>query len=324
MSETILRALDVKGYYKGVFGIIKAVDGVTISLRKEERLGIAGESGCGKSTFAKIITATRAPHLFYEGGKVEIEGYDIWRIPAEKLRKEVRCKLLSYIPQASLSCLNPTLRIKEFIADMLEERTGHKYSSEEAREMVADHFERLNLDERVIDLYPHELSGGMKQRVIIAISTYANPSLLIADEPTSSLDVSSQRRVIEMLLDIYRKRIIKSLICIGHDLSVLRQLCDRLAIMYAGKLVEVGEMDDMVNEPLHPYTKMLLKSLLPLERRIKYEKIKSIPGRPPDLRNPPLGCRFYPRCPKRMEICRDTYPPLIKVDDRHVWCWLYS
>jgi peptide/nickel transport system ATP-binding protein len=324
MSEVVLQTRDLKGYYRGTFGVVYGVDGVSVQVMKGERMGLAGESGCGKTTFAELLTGTPVPLLYYEGGVVEVEGYDVWHTPAEKLRKEVKCKLMSYVPQAALNSLNPTLRIKEFVADMLKERTDQKYSPDQAREMLSDHFNTLNLDEHVLDIYPHELSGGMKQRVIIAISTYAKPSLLIVDEPTSSLDVTSQKAMIKMLLDIHRKEMIKSMIVVSHDLGMLRQLCDRIGIMYAGRFMEEGKMDDIISDPLHPYTKLLLGSLLPLERWTKHANLKSIPGRHPDLRNPPLGCRFHPRCPECMDICKSKRPSAVEENGRYVSCWLYS
>ncbi|MBA7605602.1 Oligopeptide transport ATP-binding protein OppD [subsurface metagenome] len=223
-----------------------------------------------------------------------------------------------------LNSLNPVKRVREFIADMLKERTGRKHSVNEAREMAADHFEKLGLDKNVLDVYPHELSGGMTQRAITAISTLANPKLLITDEPTSALDVTSQKRMIELMIEIQRKGIIKSLMCISHDLSALNQLCDRIIIMYGGKFVESGKMDEVINNPLHPYTRALMDSLLPLERQTKNKSLTSIPGVVPDLRNPPPGCRFHNRCEKCTEICRSTEPPTIEKKGRSVNCWLYS
>jgi peptide/nickel transport system ATP-binding protein len=212
----------------------------------------------------------------------------------------------------------------EFIADMLGERTGRKCHVSEARRLAAEHFKRLGLDEHVLDVYPHELSGGMMQRAIVAISTMASPKLLITDEPTSALDVTSQRKMIELMIDIQRKGIIKSLICISHDLAALNQLCDRVVIMYAGVFVEDGKVDDVINRPLHPYTKALMDSLLPLEPETKDKELSSISGIVPDLRNPPPGCRFHERCEKCMEICKRKEPPEVKKKGRVVKCWLYS
>lgn len=324
MSRTLLQVKDLKGYYRGAFGVVHAVDTVSLEISEGERIGIAGESGCGKSTFAQLITGTTKPLLHYEGGEVKVDGFDVWKISPEELRKDVKCKLISYVPQAMLNSLNPVLRVKEFIADMLKERTGRRHSVNEAREMAADHFKKLGLDPHVLDVYPHELSGGMTQRAITAISTLANPKLLITDEPTSALDVTSQKRMIELMKDIQRKGIISSLICISHDLSALNQLCDRIVIMYGGKFVESGKVDEIINDPLHPYTRALMDSLLPLERQAKYKSLTSIPGVVPDLRNPPPGCRFHTRCKKCMEICRSSEPPTVERKGRSVSCWLYS
>jgi peptide/nickel transport system ATP-binding protein len=324
MSEVVLKTQDLKGYYRGTFGVVYGVDGISVTVSKGDRLGLAGESGCGKTTFAELLTGTPVPLLFYEGGLVDVEGYDVWHIPPETLRKEVKCKLMSYVPQAALNSLNPTLRIKNFVADMLKERTDKKYTPDEAREMLSEHLNMLNLEENILDIYPHELSGGMKQRVIIAISTYAKPSLLIVDEPTSSLDVTSQKAMVKMLMDIHRKELIKSMIVVSHDLGMLRQLCNRLGVMYAGRFMEEGKMDDIISDPLHPYTKLLLGSLLPLEKWTKYANLKTIPGRHPDLRDPPPGCRFHPRCPECTEKCKSERPPIVEKDGRNVSCWQYS
>jgi peptide/nickel transport system ATP-binding protein len=324
MNKNLLVVKDLKGYYRGTFGVVHAVDGVSLKVGEGERVGIAGESGCGKSSFAQLITGTPTPLLHYEGGDVIADGFNIWKIPPETLRKEVKCERLSYVPQAMLNSLNPVIRVKEFIADMLKERTGRKHSVDEASKIAAEHFEKLGLDARVLGVYPHELSGGMMQRAIIAISTMASPKLLITDEPTSALDVTSQRRMIELLIDIQRKGIIKSLICISHDLAALNQLCDRIVIMYAGIFVEEGKADDVINRPLHPYTRALMDSLLPLEPETKDKRLSSIGGIVPDLRNPPPGCRFNPRCEKCTKRCTYTEPPTIEVKGRSVKCWLYS
>jgi len=327
-GEVSLLVKELKGYYKGSFGVVHAVDGVSLSLRRGEILGLAGESGCGKSTLLMLMTGVINPPLYYEGGEVIVfekngERYSIWNMSPEELRKNVSGKLIAYVPQSSFDALNPSLKIKEFMADMLREHTGRKYSPEEVKKMALDHFVRLGLDESVLDRYPHEFSGGMKQRVVIGISTYLRPSILLLDEPTSALDVTSQKRLIELLVHLHRKRIIESMILTSHDLALLRQLCDRIVIMYAGKIVEVGDVESIINKPLHPYTSGLINSLLPLESWVRSRKLTGIGGRPPDLTNPPPGCRFHPRCPRAMDICRSKEPPIIRRGDRLVACWLF-
>ncbi|KXA94630.1 hypothetical protein AKJ65_03855 [candidate division MSBL1 archaeon SCGC-AAA259E19] len=324
MSREILETKDLKGYYRGTFGVVQGVNGISLTVREGDRVAIAGESGCGKTTLIELLTGTPEPLLHYEGGEVIVEGYDVWHIDPEVLRKEVKCEHLSYVPQSSLNSLNPTKRLKEFLADMLEERTGEEHTAEDAREMIGEHFERLGLNKSLLDRYPHELSGGQKQRANIAISTFAEPSTLLIDEPTSSLDVTSQRRMVELLVDIHEREIIDSLVAVSHDLGVLRQLCNRLAVMYGGTFTEVGMMDDIVEDPLHPYSRLLLESLVPLERDVKGKSLKSIPGSPPDLRNPPPGCKFHPRCPECMEICKKKMPPGFEEDGREVYCWLFE
>jgi peptide/nickel transport system ATP-binding protein len=323
LNDISIRVQNLKGYYRGSFGVIHAVEDVSLVVRRGDILGLAGESGCGKSTLLKLLIGVPEPPLSYEGGEVKLEGYDIWKMDYGTLRKKVLGKCVSYVPQSSCDALNPVLRIRQFIADLLKEQTGHNYSAKEIREMLVSHFASLGLDKRILDLYPHELSGGMKQRSVVAISTYLKPSILLLDEPTSALDVTSQKRLIEMLASLYQEGITKTIVISAHDLAILRQICNRIAIMYAGKIVEVGKMDDVVGDPLHPYTELLINSLMPLERRIKTKKLTALGGRPPDLRVPPQGCRFNPRCPSRMDVCMSKEPSMIEEDERLVACWLH-
>jgi peptide/nickel transport system ATP-binding protein len=225
-----------------------------------------------------------------------------------------------------MDSLNPVKRIRDFIMDVVRERTGKRRSRVEVLKMAGDHFEKLGLERWVLDRYPHELSGGMKQRVVIGISTLWNPKLLIIDEPTSALDVTTQRLVIISLVRLKMAGIIKSMLFVSHDITVLGQLCDRCAVMYGGKIVEVGSMNDILDNALHPYTSALISSVVSYDpERMGKGGLKSIPGSPPDLRNPPLGCRYHPRCEKAMEICGAKEPPLGAIENgRHVACWLYE
>jgi peptide/nickel transport system ATP-binding protein len=322
----LLEVKDLHASYKGIFGVIRAVDGVSLTVDEGEVVGLAGESGCGKSTFATVCSGTLPPLLYYESGKVLVDGLDIYKINRELLRTEVKCKRMSYIPQASMDSLNPVKRIRDFIRDVVRERTGKNPPKREVLKMAGDHFEKLGLDRWVLDRYPHELSGGMKQRAVIGISTLWNPELLIVDEPTSALDVTTQKLVIKSLMDLKKAGIIKSILFISHDITVLGQLCDRCAVMYAGKIVEVGNMDGILKRGLHPYTRALISSVVSYDpTRMGRGGLKSIPGTPPDLRNPPPGCRFYERCEKRMDICKTKEPPLKAVKNRgEVACWLWA
>jgi len=325
MAEHLLEIEDLKGYYRGIFGVVRAVDDVSFTVDGGEVVGLVGESGCGKSSLAQLCSGSLNPLLHYESGKILVDGADIYRIDPEVLRTEIKCKRMSYIPQASMDSLNPVKRVRDFIMDVVKERTCKKPPKQEVLKMAGDHLERLGLNRSVLDRYPHELSGGMKQRVVIGISTLWTPKLLIIDEPTSALDVTTQRLVIKSLLKLKEAGIINSMLFISHDITVLGELCDRCAVMYGGKIVEIGSMNGILKKSLHPYTHALISSIVSYNpRRMGKGGLKSIPGSPPDLRNPPPGCRFYPRCEKRMDICKTKEPLLKAVENRgEVACWLY-
>jgi peptide/nickel transport system ATP-binding protein len=330
MAGHLLEIEDLKGYYRGIFGVVHAVDGVSLIVDSGEVVGLAGESGCGKSTLAQLCSGSPNPLLHYESGKILVDGTDIYKIDPEVLRTEVKCKRMSYIPQASMDALNPVKRIRDFIMDVVRERTGKKPLKEEVLKMAGDHLEKLGLDRWVLDRYPHELSGGMKQRVVIGISTLWNPKLLIIDEPTSALDVTTQRLVIKSLVNLKKAGIIESMLFISHDITVLGQLCDRCAVMYGGKIVEVASMSGILENSLHPYTRALISSVVSYDpERMGKGGLKSIPGTPPDLRDAPPACRFHPRCPFVMDICKTNEPPLkepsIKTvrNKGEVACWLW-
>jgi len=326
-KEAILRIKDLRGYYKGTFGIVQAVDGVSLTVNRGEVVAIAGESGCGKSTLAELITGTPKPLLHYETGEIFVEDYNVYQTDPEVLRTQVKTKIVSYVPQASLESLNPVMKIIDFIADVVKERTGKKSDRDELIEFAGNHFERVGLNRDVIFKYPHELSGGMKQRSVIAISTMWNPKLLIVDEPTSALDVSSQKRIIKMLYEMKRDGIIESILFVSHDVSSLSQICNKMLIMYAGHLQEYGDMEDMIEKPLHPYTKLLMNSIVSFDPSGKRkERLVSIEGSPPSLLNPPKGCRFHLRCPKAMDRCKTDEPPIFEITEqnRYVKCWLFE
>lgn len=330
MESEVLITKDLRGQYRASFGTIYAVDGVSIKVKRGEILGLVGESGCGKSTFLKLLTGVIDPPLYYERGEVIIIGkegerYSIYSMQIDDLRRKVAGKLISYVPQSTFDALNPCQRIRDFIADMLREHTGKKYSSDDIHRMLRGHFNTLGLNEDVLDKYPHELSGGMKQRTVIGISTYLKPAILLLDEPTSALDVSSQRRLIELLVNLHKKKTIETMVISSHDITILRQMCDRIAVMYAGKLVELGDTESIIYDPLHPYTRGLINSFLPLEEDIRYKRLTGIPGRPPELTSRITNCRFYPRCTQAMDVCKLKEPPILENENhRFVACWLYG
>ncbi len=314
----LLEVRDLRAYYRTRGGPVRAVDGVTFSVGHNEIFGIAGESGCGKSTLALAVLRLLKPPGYVAGGSVLFDGVDLLRLDREGLRS-LRWREISYIPQSSMNALNPVKRIRDQIADAIRVHEGD-VDDEEIDERVERLLVSVGLAPEVARMYPHELSGGMRQRVIIAMAIALNPRLVVADEPTTALDVVVQRGIIQLLRDV-RERLGSSIILITHDMAVHAELVDRLAIMYAGKMVEIGSVDRVFGEPLHPYARALIDAI-PSIRGDK--ELRGLPGFPPDLRNPPPGCRFAPRCPYRMEVCGRVEPRLVRVDDRLVACHMYG
>ena len=317
----ILEIRDLKTYYQTRIGEkVRAVDGVSFELHRGEILGIAGESGCGKSTMAMSVSGLFPPPLRYESGSIMLGGYDLTKIDQKKLRKEILGKKLSYIPQSAMNALNPTIKIKEFITDILKEHNP-ELTREEILDLAKKRFESLSLSPKVLNMYPVELSGGMKQRTVVAVSTLMDPEVVIADEPTSALDVSSQKEVIKLIKELFEKRVVKSVVFITHELPILKHIAQKIAIMYAGEFVEVGTMEQIIFDPLHPYSKALMNSIIVPEMGIKSKMLSSLPGAPPDLREILLGCRFAERCPHATDVCRKEPIEMKKVDGRLVRCW---
>ncbi|UYP46788.1 Vitamin B12 import ATP-binding protein BtuD [Candidatus Lokiarchaeum ossiferum] len=515
MVQEILNVNNLVGCYKGTFGKVYAVDHVSLKVNRGEIVGIAGESGSGKSTLAELISGMPRPLLHFESGLVEVKGYDIYRIDQNTLRSEVLSQIIGYAPQASMNSLNPVLKVKRFLLDVMKQRTAqqlgigrkirlsnsillegiknkdaigikdaeihnfielflryskiaknptyefllfltkilvkdfefhsfkllkdkvplhiqnkmnNKIDLEEDEELSAFltkliknassttihdlflnciknlkqweieedfikmlhisinkkvykkiqpaidpmltivfanqddvrinpnwgelfpesisgvppiplksdaevlqdaivHMEKLGLDPKVLDLYPHELSGGMKQRTVIAISTLWNPKLLIVDEPTSALDVSTQKKLLDLFVQLQRDKIVESILFISHDIPTLRQLCTRCIIMYGGQIVEDADMETIINNPSHPYSKSLVGSIVSFNPDGSVEaELSRIEGAPPDLREPPSGCRFHPRCKRAMDICKrevpNSYYP--NGENHPVKCWLFD
>lgn len=327
-SEVILETRGLSGIYKTYYGVFRAVDRVDLKIFSQEIMGLVGESGSGKSTLMKLITGAPMPPLYYEEGEVVVKGIVVNKLKWEELRHSVLGRLVAYVPQSTFDALYPFKRVWQFYLDMFKER-GEDIDEKEAKERLVGHFEDLGLDPSAIERYPFELSGGMKQRTVIAIVVSLKPSLLMLDEPTSALDVITQRRVLEFIADIFKKRYVESMLISSHDIATLRQITHRLAVMYAGVIMEIGDTDEVINEPLHPYTKLLIESILPLDRfesRKKY-RIKAVPysiNIPISMAMRIPGCRFHSRCPYATDRCRREEPLLTEVrPGRFIRCWLY-
>ncbi len=308
---------DLRVYYRTLAGDVKALDGVTFSIGDGEIMGLAGESGCGKSTLGKSLIRFDS-RMRYVGGDVVLDGKKL-PITETAAMDEFRLKEISIVPQYAMSALNPTCKVGRMTADLLDSR-GERYSEQRAE--LERRLELVGLDRTVLNRYPMEMSGGMKQRVVIVISTLLNPSLLIADEITSALDVSTQKAVAETLVEFRNRGFVKSMIVITHDLSILYQIADSITIMYAGKLAEKGPRSAIVDEPMHPYTHMLISSLPDVGVRYDDKRLAEIPGSPPALLNPPAGCRFRPRCPIATAQCRAEPTFTQTTRDRSVACWM--
>ena len=309
----ILKVRDLRIYYSTPFGHVKAVDGVTFDIKEGEVFGIAGESGCGKSTLVHSLIL-RKPPMVHMGGEAIFKGKDLMKLSEEEARK-IRYTELSIIPQYAMNALNPTKKIKDTVWDLARD---HGYTDRnEVEKLLRERLAMVKLSPKVADMYPVELSGGMRQRATMVVSTLLNPDLLIADEVTSALDVTTQRVVIELLHHFMEEGIVKSIIFVTHDLALLDKIADRFMVMYAGKMVEIGPTEDVIKSPAHPYTRMLIDSLPRLGVHYKRQKLHSIPGYPISLLNPPKGCRFYTRCPYVMDHCKEEEPPLVKVGEEH-------
>jgi peptide/nickel transport system ATP-binding protein len=317
---TLLKAQDIRAYYRDRLGReVRAVESVSLELREGEVLGIAGESGCGKSTLARALANLFYPPLYRAGGSVMLGEDDLYAMGETAVRRQVLGKRISYIPQSAMAALNPTRRVRKFVTDVMSTH----YPDMRASEMLARARERLqalSLGERVLESYPFELSGGMQQRTVVAISSLMNPDVVIADEPTSALDVSTQKALVRMLRDLLDRGFARSLIFITHDLTVLRHICDRIAVMYAGEFVEVGTAEQVIFDPAHPYSRALVESVLVPERGMRERPLRAIPGAPPPPGDLPQGCRFGPRCAEHNADCRAVHGDLADLKGRLVRC----
>ena len=307
--------------YRTMRGSVKAAENVSFQVDRGEALGLAGESGCGKTTVALSLLRLLANNGKIVGGKILFQGRDIASFSDRELREKIRWKAISIVFQGAMNAMNPVFKVGDQIAEPIytHERGAKK---EEVNKRVSKLFELVGLDPSRMDNYPHEFSGGMRQRALIAMALACNPALLISDEPCTALDVIVAAQVLKLLREI-KTKLNLGMILISHDLSIIAETCDKAGIMYAGMLAEYGTGVEIFKEPLHPYTQGLISAF----PSIKGERVKmvSIPGSPPDLLKPPTGCRFHPRCKFAMDICKKKIPAWQKMGStRHVACWLYE
>ncbi|HEX6036151.1 MAG TPA: ABC transporter ATP-binding protein [Anaerolineales bacterium] len=324
----LLSVQDLSAYYRteiyGISRTVRAVDGVSFELKPNEIYGVAGESSCGKTTLIKVISGNLKPPLKVNSGSVNYHFWshdvDMLHISQEELRDNVRWKEISYVMQGSMSVLNPVRKIIKTFEDIVATHEGIP-DQKKFFEQIREHVNRLGLPTEVLTSYPHQLSGGMRQRVAIALATVFQPSLIIADEPTTALDVIVQRGVLQMIKDIQAMSG-NTVLLVTHDMAVHANVADRVMIMYAGRIAEEAPTENIFTAPLHPYTQHLIHSLPMIGERSNKVSLR---GAPPNLANPPSGCRFHERCPYVMDICRTEVPELVTVRDGHrVACHLVT
>jgi len=302
---------------------VYAVDHVSLKVEEGKSLGIAGESGCGKSTLALSLMGYYFAPLHYTSGEIIVDGKNISGMRPDEIRKKILGAEISYIPQAAMNALNPTQKIISFINDVIQAHTPEA-TKKDVYDLACFSFENVGLPEEVLQKYPVELSGGMKQRTVIAVSAILSPKVLIADEPTSALDVTSQKMVIKTLRDLMDKGIIKSMIFITHELPLLYNVTNDIMVMYAGQIVEKGTAQQAVFDPLHPYSKGLMGSIIVPEKGLRGHKLAAIPGVPPNLKNPPAGCRFAERCKYVVPECRTNSVGLHEIEDGRAYRCIFS
>jgi peptide/nickel transport system ATP-binding protein len=317
--DVVLDVNNLRIHYETPRGDVIAVNGISFKVYRGEVVGLVGESGCGKSTTAMgILDLVQAPGRIVSG-EVRINGTDLRKLDKRQLRDR-RWRELALIPQGAMNSLNPVMRISDQIRDAIEAHTDRQ-PPEKIKKDILELFNLVGLPARIYSMFPHELSGGMKQRVCIAMAIALRPPLIIADEPTSALDVVVQRVVAQTILDV-KSRLGVSVVLIGHDMGLQAQLVDRLIVMYAGNIVEIAPVKNAFNKPLHPYTQLLIASIPSIKER---KPLKVTEGLTHDLRNPPPGCIFQFRCPHVMDVCRSVFPPLIEMEPEHfVACHLYE
>ena len=321
MGKVMLEVNNLKTKYVTRFHEdVYAVDGVSLKIEEGKSLGVAGESGCGKSTLALSLMGYYFAPLHYISGDIIVDGRKISGMKPDDVRKNILGNEIAYIPQAAMNALNPTQKIIRFVEDVIHAHDP-KMPRKDIYDLAKERFQILGLPEEVLQKHAVELSGGMKQRVMIAIALVGSPSIVIADEPTTSLDVTIEAQILDVLKNL-QKTLGTSIILITHDLGVIAKLCDRVLVMYGGKIVERGSVDEIFYDTAHPYTKGLMHSIAKLDTA-KGHKLQPIEGTPPDLFAPPKGCPFAARCEYCMEICKDMPPQTYELSKEHeTCCWL--
>jgi len=318
--ENILEVKNLRLYYHTSIGVVKALDDVSFSLKKGETLGLVGESGCGKTTTGLALLRMPAPPgRIEEGSKIVIDGIDIMALNEKEIRKDIRWEEISMVFQGAMNCLTPVYTIGKQMLETLQEHRD--MDKKQAEELIKEYLGLVGLPPEVALRYPHELSGGMKQRVVVATALFLKPKLVILDEPTTALDVIVQAQIVNLLKKL-KKTFDLSFIFITHDLALEAEICDRICVMYAGKIAELGTNQQIYGKqgPSHPYTEKLLAATPLLKKKV--DTLSFIPGAPPDLIHPPKGCRFHPRCHVAMDKCREEEPALLEIEPGHmVACW---
>lgn len=314
-SQAKLSVVGLKAYYFANKGVVKAVDNIAFAIGENESLGIAGESACGKSTLGSALLRALQPPGKIIGGKVIISGIDIVKLSDKDFNKSIRWKKIAMVFQGAMNTLDPVYKIGDQMREIMQ---IHQFKGK-IEDGILESLEQVGLDRDIAKRYPHELSGGMKQRVVIAMALLLKPDIVIADEPTTALDVLVQAQIINVLKRL-KKENGMTIILITHDLGIISEIADKIAVMYAGQIVEIGKASEIYENPKHPYTQALISAIPTLNDNKK--QIEFIKGNPPDLTRPPSGCRFYERCPHAMGICKED-PPEVMTETGFTRCWLY-
>ena len=304
---------DLSVQYRTTYGDVHALEDIEFTLEENESIGIAGESACGKSTLGlSIIRMVQGGNIV--SGKIMFNGQSLLDMTNPKFDENIRWKKISMVFQGAMNSLDPVFTVRQQFDEILKQ---HKFKGNSDK-IILDAIHSVNLEATILKKYPHELSGGMKQRVIIAMALLLKPKFVIADEPTTALDVLIQAQIINLLKSLKKNGM--SIMLISHDLAILSEIAEKIGVMYGGKMIEFGSASEIFRNPMHPYTQGLLNSIPTLDDR---KKLKFIPGVPPRLISPKEGCRFFDRCPEAMDKCK-TNPPKIKTDSGYVLCWLYE